>query len=170
MKPYFFDLKKEDLKLKKFVPASGAASRMFKFLNEFLLDFDHEKETINAYINRKKDKNLPVFLAGIEKFPFYEAVKSKIKELYPGYYSLEGHEKSYLFIKTLLANQYFDIAPPNKSLSLSSRYLGKRLLKRISMFFLSSKFLESIGDLLADCPTVMMFAPKGFRNSCLVKY
>jgi len=36
-----FDTKKTALKLKKFVPASGAASRMFKFLNEFLNEFDH---------------------------------------------------------------------------------------------------------------------------------
>ena len=50
----FFDVRKEKLKLKKFVPASGAATRMFKFLIEFLLDFDHENESINAYINRKK--------------------------------------------------------------------------------------------------------------------
>ncbi|WP_333599557.1 DUF4301 family protein [Flavobacterium sp.] len=105
-----FDGKKGDLKLKKFVPASGAASRMFKFLNEFLNDFDHENETINAYINRKKDKNLPTFLAGIEKFPFYEEVKSKLKLLHDNYYAMEGHEKSYHFIKTMLASEHFDFA------------------------------------------------------------
>ncbi|MGV3697579.1 DUF4301 family protein [Flavobacterium sp.] len=104
----FFDSRKDSLKLKKFVPASGAASRMFKFLNEFLNDFDHENETINAYINRKKDKNLPIFLAGIEKFPFYDEIKAKVKELTPDYYSLESHEKSYLFIKTMLSPEYFD--------------------------------------------------------------
>jgi hypothetical protein len=108
----FFDSIKDTLKLKKFVPASGAASRMFKFLNEFLNDFDHENETINAYINRKKDKNLPIFLAGIEKFPFYDAIKSKVKEHTPEYYSLESHEKSFLFIKTMLSPDYFDF--PNK--------------------------------------------------------
>ena len=32
----YFDQRKHALTLKKFVPASGAASRMFKFLNEFL--------------------------------------------------------------------------------------------------------------------------------------
>ena len=32
----FFEEKKKNLKIKKFVPASGAASRMFKFLNEFM--------------------------------------------------------------------------------------------------------------------------------------
>lgn len=105
-----FDSKKDTLKLKKFVPASGAASRMFKFLNEFLNDFDYENETINAYINRKRDKNLPIFLAGIEKFPFYEEIKAKVKELTPDYYSLESHEKSYLFIKTMLSPEFFDFA------------------------------------------------------------
>ncbi|MCZ8090078.1 DUF4301 family protein [Flavobacterium sp.] len=109
-KSAFFDQKKSTLKLKKFVPASGAASRMFKFLNEFLNDFDHENETINAYINRKKDKNLPTFLAGIEKFPFFEEVKSKVKSLVPDYYSLESHEKSYHFIKTMLSSDYYDFA------------------------------------------------------------
>lgn len=105
-----FDTKKSDLILKKFVPASGAATRMFKFLNEFLNHFDHKNETINAYINRKKDKNLAIFLAGIEKFPFYDEVKSKLKTLLPNYYSLEGHEKSYHFIKTMLSSEYFDFA------------------------------------------------------------
>jgi hypothetical protein len=106
----YFDSKKDGLKLKKFVPASGAASRMFKFLSEFLNDFDHENETINAYINRKKDKNLSIFLAGIEKFPFYEEIKTKLKELHENYYSLESHEKSYLFIKTMLSSEHFDFA------------------------------------------------------------
>ncbi|NBU80564.1 MAG: DUF4301 family protein [Flavobacteriaceae bacterium] len=106
----FFDARKDGLKLKKFVPASGAASRMFKFLNEFLNDFDHENETVNAYINRKKDKNLSIFLAGIEKFPFYDEIKTKVKELYNDYYSLESHEKSYRFIKTMLSPEHFDFA------------------------------------------------------------
>ncbi|MDI1317716.1 DUF4301 family protein [Flavobacterium sp.] len=118
----YFDSKKDALKLKKFVPASGAASRMFKFLSEFLNDFDHENETVNAYINRKKDKNLPIFLAGIEKFPFYEEIKTKLKELYENYYSLESHEKSYLFIKTMLSSEYFDFANKPKGVLDFHRY------------------------------------------------
>ncbi len=71
----YFDEKKGKLKLKKFVPASGAASRMFKFLNEFLNEFDLENETINAYINRKNANNLLIFLTGIEKFPFFKTIE-----------------------------------------------------------------------------------------------
>ena len=106
----YFDANKLDLKLKKFVPASGAATRMFKFLSEFLNEFDHENESINAYINRKGCQNLALFLAGIEKFPFYEKVKNRLKELYPDYYSLESHEKSHRFIKTMLCEKNFDFA------------------------------------------------------------
>lgn len=117
-----FDQKKANLKLKKFVPASGAASRMFKFLNEFLNEFDPANETINAYINRKKDKNLPIFLAGIEKFPFYEEVKTKLKDLHADYYSLESNEKSYRFIQLMLAPEHFDFAGKPKGTLLFHKY------------------------------------------------
>ncbi|MDZ4329836.1 MAG: DUF4301 family protein, partial [Flavobacterium sp.] len=60
LKADYFDENKSSLKLEKFVPASGAATRMFKFLLTFLKDFDVENETINAYVNRKKETELPV--------------------------------------------------------------------------------------------------------------
>ena len=47
-----FESHKKGLRLLKFVPASGAATRMFKFLFEFLKDYDPEKESINAFINK----------------------------------------------------------------------------------------------------------------------
>ena len=49
------------LSLLKFVPASGAATRMFKFLFHFINEFNPEKETINAYINRAKASELSIF-------------------------------------------------------------------------------------------------------------
>ena len=105
-----FDQKKEGLKLKKFVPASGAASRMFKFLNEFLNEFDVENESINAYINRKKEKNLPMFLVGLEKFPFYQKVYDKLIDTFPDFNSWERDKKNYHFISMMLSSEYFDFA------------------------------------------------------------
>ncbi len=140
-----FDSKKEKLKLKKFVPASGAASRMFKFLNEFLNEFDHENETINAYINRKKDKNLPIFLAGIEKFPFYEEVKSKLKELHADYYSLESHEKSYRFIQLMLAQDGFDFAGKPKGTLAFHKY-NKHIATPVEEHLNECAFYASSGN------------------------
>ena len=114
-KAAFFDEKKEGFRIKKFVPASGAATRMYKFLIAFLQDFDIKKETINAYINRKKDKELAIFIIGIEKFPFFEAVDKKLREIYPDFEDLERDYKNYYFIKLLLSEEYFNSANKPKA-------------------------------------------------------
>ncbi|WP_264552356.1 DUF4301 family protein [Flavobacterium sp. N2038] len=114
-KAVFFDRQKEKLKIKKFVPASGAATRMFKFLIAFLNDFDIQKETINAYINRKKDKELAIFIVGMEKFPFFKTIDEKLREVYPDFETLERDYKNYYFIKLLLSPDYFDFANKPKA-------------------------------------------------------
>jgi nicotinamide riboside kinase len=110
-----FDSKKNKLKLQKFVPASGAASRMFKFLSEFLNEFKLGEETINAYINRKHCSSLPIFLIGIEKFPFYEAVLEYTESKFSQYKTWDNDAKSYYFIKSLLSLNHFDFASKPKA-------------------------------------------------------
>jgi nicotinamide riboside kinase len=121
-KVVFFETNKSKLKLQKFVPASGAASRMFQFLSEFLNDFDIEKESINAYINRKKDSELSIFIVGMDKFPFFEAVYSKLKEVYPNFDALDRDYKNYYFIKLLLDPAYFDFANKPKAILPFHKY------------------------------------------------
>lgn len=118
----YFDAVKNNLKLKKFVPASGAASRMFKFLNEFIHDFDFENETINAYINRKNAANLTIFLTGLEKFPFFKSIDDKLQELYSDFNSWERDKKNYYFVKLLLASDYFDFANKPKGILPFHKY------------------------------------------------
>lgn len=113
-KATFFDKNKSNLKLEKFVPASGAATRMFKFLLSFLKDFDIENETINAYINRKKDTELSIFIVGLEKFPFFKTIDKKLREIYPDFKSLDRDYKNYYFIKLLLDKDYFDFSSKPK--------------------------------------------------------
>ena len=115
-KANFFDANKSNLKLIKFVPASGAASRMFQFLNQFLNDFDIENESINAYINRKKDIELSIFIVGLEKFPFFKELHKKLKEIYPNFDNLESDYKNFYFIKTLLSSEYFNYSNKPKAI------------------------------------------------------
>jgi len=117
-----FDTKKDILKLIKFVPASGAASRMFKFLNEFLNEFDLENETINGYINKKNSTNLTVFLTGLEKFPFFETIDAILKEIYPDFNSWERDKKNYHFIKLLLDPDYFNFSNKPKAILPFHKY------------------------------------------------
>ncbi|MFV5687779.1 DUF4301 family protein [Flavobacterium sp. ZT3R25] len=121
-KAAFFDQNKTDLKLEKFVPASGAASRMFKFLIAFLSEFDIENESINAYINRKKDTELSIFIVGLEKFPFFEAIYEKLRDEFPDFDSLSRDYKNYYFIKLLLAKDFFGFSNKPKGVLPFHKY------------------------------------------------
>ena len=98
----YYDRQRNAISILKFVPASGAATRMFKFLFKFLKEYDPKKESINSYINRNKATELSLFLVGIEKFPFYNYVFSKIKAFVPNFDTLSDNEKHVEFIKTML--------------------------------------------------------------------
>ncbi len=116
----YFDGKKEKYKLKKFVPASGAATRMFKFLHDFISNYDPAKETINGYINRNKDNSLEVFLLGLERFPFYEEIAAEAEKhiVYPDGDDENVREdaRNYSFIKTMMSEQFFDYANKPKGI------------------------------------------------------
>lgn len=102
-----FDVQKSTKKLAKFVPASGAASRMFKFLSEFLIRFDLQNDTLNSYINKYNDTSLKIFLAGLDKFPFYEDVRNSLKSNYPDYSQWTKEQKIYYFVKTILESKAY---------------------------------------------------------------
>lgn len=118
----YFDEKKKNLKLKKFVPASGAATRMFKFLNEFIQEYNPEEESINAYVNRKKNKNLSIFLVAKEKFAFYDIVLEKSKTLVSDFETASKDNKDYAFIKAMLSPKYFDFASKPKGVLPFHKY------------------------------------------------
>jgi len=98
----YYDRIRDRISIVKFVPASGAATRMFKFLFQFLKDYNSNKESINAYINRNKTQELSLFFVGLEKFPFYEEVLKATKVCHPNFDDLNSNEKMYAFVQTLL--------------------------------------------------------------------
>lgn len=95
-----FDNKRDELSIVKFVPASGAATRMFKFLFQFLNDFDVKKESIESYIQNNED--VAAFINGLEKLPFFEDVVFKIHEKVPDFNNLPFGDRSLEFVKTML--------------------------------------------------------------------
>jgi nicotinamide riboside kinase len=119
---HLFDNQKGSLKIKKMVPASGAASRMFKFLSEFLEDYKLGQESINAYINRAKNKHLSLFLVGLPNFPFYELLLKKTKVSFPDYNSWSHDLKNYALIKTLLDESGLNYANKPKGILPFHKY------------------------------------------------
>jgi hypothetical protein len=74
-----FEELKSLLSLLKFVPASGAASRMFKSLFIFLKRYDPDVEDVETFVKRLDDLNLKTFFKQIKNFPFYKIVQKRIK-------------------------------------------------------------------------------------------
>lgn len=105
----YFDSNKDNYKLTKFVPASGAASRMFKFLNEFMAGFKPEKETVNNYIKEHDATALDTFVKRLEQFPFYNTINDGLKEK-PEYEQWSESERTYNFIKTMLQDNRYNFA------------------------------------------------------------
>ncbi|WP_037317591.1 DUF4301 family protein [Salegentibacter sp. Hel_I_6] len=97
-----FEDKKDKLGLLKFVPASGAATRMFKAFHNFANDFDPESESLRDYLDRKEDKSLQLFFEKIEKLPFYDAAYKKAKENHSDFSEKSNDQQNLVLVKTML--------------------------------------------------------------------
>ena len=94
----YFDKAKEGLSLLKFVPASGAASRMFKALFNFLDTYNPKEESYEGYINRTNNTDIKSFFEGEKKFPFYEIVDKAIAEK-----ASSEDERKYMFVDYMMS-------------------------------------------------------------------
>ena len=97
-----YESRLSDLDVVKFVPASGAASRMFKELFRFLDNYEYEKESLNSYTNHEKANAIRLFLIGLEKFPFFAQVVKSVKSAYPNFDSLSEGRQLYIFVEMML--------------------------------------------------------------------
>jgi hypothetical protein len=100
-----FEKKKGNLDLVKFVPASGAATRMFGFLHRFLEGFDPDKRKLNDYLKEQNDPNLNLFLESKEEFAFVDQVRKKIREHYPDYRLGKKGMRAHVFVKMMLTEK-----------------------------------------------------------------
>lgn len=112
----YFEKRINTLESVNFVPASGAATRMFKFLFRFLNEYNPEQERLNAYINRSQLKDLSVFLIGIEKLPFYKLVLKHLTTKGANYHQLPPGKKAFYFINELLSEKGLDFGNYPKGL------------------------------------------------------
>lgn len=97
-----YETKQNSLNIVKFVPASGAATRMFKFLFEFLNHFNPKKETVESYAKMYNDNLIKTFISRLEDFPFYNEIVSKAKAINPNFEKLSKQESYLEFVKTML--------------------------------------------------------------------
>lgn len=97
-----FEAEKDTLDLLKFVPASGAATRMFKFLHLFLENFDFKNENIELFLQKEENRNLKIFFESIENFAFSSLVKAKLEAKFPDLKNFEKGKYCYCFVREML--------------------------------------------------------------------
>lgn len=79
-----FEQKRPETKIIKFVPASGAASRMFKHLFEFTQNYDKSEKAIERFLEDQSFNSVYNFISSIHNFAFFKDLaeifdKKKIK-------------------------------------------------------------------------------------------
>ena len=117
-----YDTKRDSLDALKFVPASGAATRMFKAFYNFVKEYDPAKETMDEYLDRKDNSKLSMFFNKLEKLPFYGEVKQKAQKANPDFNKLSRDEQSYHFVKTMLNEDGANLGELPKGLVPFHRY------------------------------------------------
>ncbi|MCL6267520.1 DUF4301 family protein [Flagellimonas myxillae] len=96
----YFEASRGKLDLLKFVPASGAASRMFKATFNFLDAYNPSQENLDTYLKRSEDSAMKKFIEEMEHLPFYDLIMGKIKGK-----ASSKDEETYLFVKEMLVSE-----------------------------------------------------------------
>ncbi len=101
----YFDSQKSKKDLVKFTPASGAATRMFKKLYQFINHYDSEQESLKEFIERNRLFGLEEFLNGISHFAFINPLRKEIRARYTDYKFKSKGERCMILVNTLLSNE-----------------------------------------------------------------
>ncbi|NNE31512.1 MAG: DUF4301 family protein, partial [Winogradskyella sp.] len=118
----YFDTHKNKKTILKFVPASGAATRMFKFLFQFLKEYKPNEQSLNAFINKNKLKDMSLFLMGLEKFPFYKQVIIALETKGVDFDALPANEKVWHFVDAMLNEEHLNFGNQPKGLLPFHKY------------------------------------------------
>ncbi len=99
----YFEEARGKLDLLKFVPASGAASRMFKTMFNFLDVYDFKKESVTDYVARTGDTAVQKYVENMASFPFHDLIVDRIAGK-----TSNRNEEIYLFVKEMLVSEGLD--------------------------------------------------------------
>ncbi len=127
-----FEQNKEQYTLQKFVPASGAATRMFKDWVFFHQNFQPGRHYYERFVRQHQLKNmepdLDDFLNNFPGYAFYQDVMDVIKENFPGYFQLDENEQVWQLIHFTISDEGLAYARKPKAFIKFHRY-GKNITK-----------------------------------------
>lgn len=117
-----YDSKRDGLDILKFIPASGAATRMFKALYNFVRHYNPQEESVHDYIERQNDPKLESFFTRMKDLPFYEEVQKHIHENHPKFDELTENKQQLILVRTMLEEDGLQLGEQPKGLVPFHRY------------------------------------------------
>ena len=121
-----FEKNKEEYHLQKFVPASGAATRMFKDWVIFHQNYQTRRHYYERFVKQHQLKSmepdLDDFLNNFPGYAFYQDVMDVIKENLPGYFQLDENEQVWQLIHYTISDEGLGYARKPKAFIKFHRY------------------------------------------------
>ena len=117
-----YDSKREGLDILNFIPASGAATRMFKSLYKFVQDYNPQEEDVDDYVERQNDPKLESFFARMKDLPFYDEVQNQIHHYHPKFDELTENKQQLILVRTMLEEEGLNLGEQPKGLVPFHKY------------------------------------------------
>ena len=144
----FFEQNKEQYTLQKFVPASGAATRMFKDWVFFHHNYQPGRHYYERFIRHHQLTNMETdlddFFNNFVGYAFYQDVMDVIKDTLPGYFQLDENEQAWQLIHFTLSEEGLNYAQKTKAFIKFHRY-GKSRIKTALEEHLTEAIAYTIG-------------------------
>lgn len=119
-----FDSQRDNLDLLKFVPASGAATRMFQFLHSFLDNYSPEDNWEN-YLQKVENSEIKTFFESIDRFAFSDMVLKNLNSKFPDFEEYGEGKRSILFVQEMLGTDGLNYNQTPKGLIPFHKYQDK---------------------------------------------
>lgn len=140
-----YEEKKDTLDIVKFVPASGAATRMFKFLHEFSEHFNPGEQSYRDYLKKSGNQEVEAFFNGAKEFAFINPLRAKIRELFPEYKQSKKGERYAMMVQALLREDGLNFTNLPKGLIPFHKY-NKYATTAFEEQLYEAAFYAAVGD------------------------
>lgn len=119
---HYYDQKVSELDCVKFVPASGAATRMFQFLFDFLTAYNPDQTPLKDYLSRPEHGDVLRFYKGLGDFPFTNAIRKHIRETFPDFKTWSKGHRFYCMVQVMLLDSGLNFGAMPKGLIPFHKY------------------------------------------------